>query len=320
MRYALPGSALVHAGMLGLFVVGLSWPPPEDAPAPASVSVSIVSLSSVAGNNTELVESSSTLSAVSAGSPVEALVPVTSEIVAPIGTTSEPLASEVVEPLEPSPAEATQSPPVDPTIAATAEPINAAEVVELTTEHAEALESALAPLEPLPTAVVEPASIEEAKVAPVPQTLSFERPSRPTPRPDQRPRQQRQPPRAAPPSQAGNGGQNQADAAAAARAPAAVSGQGRGGEAEVARYPGVVIGELRRALRRVGSSRGEVVVRFTVTAGGQLAGVSVARSSGSAAVDAAGIATVQRAAPFPPIPPAAARNSWTFDVPLAFGG
>ncbi|MDF2797947.1 MAG: hypothetical protein K0R85_691, partial [Devosia sp.] len=209
MRYALPGSALVHAGMLGLFVVGLSWPPPEDAPAPASVSVSIVSLSSVAGNNTELVESSSTSSAVSAGSPVEALVPVTSELVAPIETTSEPLASEVVEPLEPSPAEATEPPAADPTIAATAEPLDAAEVVELTTEHAEAQESTL---EPLPTAVVEPASIAEAKVAPVPQTLSFERPSRPTPRPDQRPRQQRQPPRAAPASQAGNGGQNQADA------------------------------------------------------------------------------------------------------------
>src|SRR5690606_3327021 len=117
-----------------------------------------------------------------------------------------------------------------------------------------------------------------------------------------------------------NGGRNQADAVAAAGAPAAASGQGSGGQAEVARYPSVVIRELRRALRRSGSGRGEVVVRFTVSAAGQLAGVSVARSSGNQAVDAAGLATVQRAAPFPPIPPGAGRSSWTFDVPLAFEG
>jgi protein TonB len=62
------------------------------------------------------------------------------------------------------------------------------------------------------------------------------------------------------------------------------------------------------------------VVRFTVLANGQVTDLGIGRSSGNGAVDQAGLATVSRAAPFPVIPNAANRSSWTFDVPLAFGG
>ena len=33
MRYALPGSVLVHAGILGIALYGFAWPEAEDAPA-----------------------------------------------------------------------------------------------------------------------------------------------------------------------------------------------------------------------------------------------------------------------------------------------
>jgi protein TonB len=61
-------------------------------------------------------------------------------------------------------------------------------------------------------------------------------------------------------------------------------------------------------------------VRFTVLADGSVAGISIGRSSGNAAIDQAGLATVSRAAPFPPIPDGANRADWTFDVPLEFRG
>ncbi len=320
MRYALPGSALVHAGILGVALIGFAWPEAEDAPAPAPVSVSIVALSTVASNSTEVVESDSTVSAVSAGSAVETVEPLTPEAIQPVEPISEPVAPQQVEEIEPETVDKAAPPTPEQAIAEAVEPVNIPELQELASTDVEAVESALTAVEPLQTAAIEPVSVEDLKVAPVPHTLSFQRPSAPTPRPEAQPRQQPQPRREAPPSQAGNGGQNQADAVASAGAAAAASGQGSGGQAEVARYPSIVIGELRRALRRTGSSRGEVVVRFTVSASGQLAGVAVASSSGNNAVDAAGIATVQRAAPFPPIPPASGRGSWTFDVPLAFGG
>ena len=65
-----------------------------------------------------------------------------------------------------------------------------------------------------------------------------------------------------------------------------------------------------------GRGRGEVWVRFTVEASGQVSGVRVVRSSGDAGVDQAGLSAVQRAAPFAPPP----GGGMTFDVPLAFGG
>ena len=123
-----------------------------------------------------------------------------------------------------------------------------------------------------------------------------------------------------PPSAAGNGGSNNADAVASAGSTAQQVGAGNGGDAEVAKYPSEVLRKLRRALRSSNGPRGEVVVRFTVLANGQVTDVGIGSSSGNGAVDQAGLATVDRAAPFPGIPAAANRSSWTFDVPLAFGG
>lgn len=92
------------------------------------------------------------------------------------------------------------------------------------------------------------------------------------------------------------------------------------GNAAVSNYPGTVTSKLRRALRRQGRLRGEVQVKFVVDSNGSVTGVGVGRSSGNAAVDKAGMDTVRRAAPFPPIPADARRSTWAFNVPLAFGG
>ena len=127
---------------------------------------------------------------------------------------------------------------------------------------------------------------------------------------------------------AGSGGQNASDArrgkvdgqAEGNRADKAGKGKSdAAGNAAVTNYPGQVRSRISRTVRRIPASarrsaRGDVVVSFTVTASGALGGVSVARSSGSPALDKAAIEAVRRAAPFPPIPDG--RKSWPFTIPL----
>ncbi len=110
-----------------------------------------------------------------------------------------------------------------------------------------------------------------------------------------------------------NDGQKNADGNAKGKASAQ-------GNAAVSNYPGTVTSKLRRALRRQGRLRGEVLVSFVVASNGSVTGVGIGRSSGNAAVDKAGMDTVRRAAPFPPIPADASRSTWAFNIPLAFGG
>lgn len=132
---------------------------------------------------------------------------------------------------------------------------------------------------------------------------------------------------------AGAGGASQADAR---RGDAAGSTEGRtaqssgqgsqvsaAGNAAVSNYPGQVVSRLRRSLSYPAQARrqritGEVHVAFTIAANGGVSGVRIVRSSGHAVLDEAALQTVQRASPFPAIPPAAGRSNWGFTVPLAF--
>lgn len=95
------------------------------------------------------------------------------------------------------------------------------------------------------------------------------------------------------------------------------------GNAAASNYPGKIVAKLRRALRYPSEARsrrlnGVVQVRFVVGSSGDVGSVGLAASSGSPILDKAALATVQRAAPFPPIPEGAGRSSWSFTVPLAF--
>ena len=132
--------------------------------------------------------------------------------------------------------------------------------------------------------------------------------------------------------QSGNRGQNRTDAQrgqADGLTDGRTAGKSNGrksseaGNAAVSNYPGKVASKLRRALRYPAEAkrqklRGQVQVGFVVSASGGVRSIRVVVSSGSPVLDRAAIETVRRAAPFPNIPPEAARSSWPFTVPLAF--
>jgi protein TonB len=264
---------------------------------------------------------------VASGVESEAVEPTTAEAVEPVETSepAEPVETAAVEPQESEPVEPTDPTEAEVTPPETAEPVEAVEPVE--SEPVEA-----APAE-VPVEAAQPVEEREELAAVVDVPIPTPRPAYtppPEPQRTERPRQQQQAARPAP--RQGSGGQNQADAqrgvaegSAAARA--APSGQARqanaAGNAAVSNYPGQIASRLRRSLRYPREAqrqgiRGEVHVQFTVNAGGGVGGVSIARSSGSPVLDQAALQTVQRAAPFPAIPPAAGRNSWPFTVPLVF--
>lgn len=73
-------------------------------------------------------------------------------------------------------------------------------------------------------------------------------------------------------------------------------------------YRGVVQRQIFGRPLRGGFEPGRVLVEFTLAADGRLASLSVNHSSGSAALDAAALAHVRAAEPFPPPPPGALRR------------
>lgn len=130
-------------------------------------------------------------------------------------------------------------------------------------------------------------------------------------------------------ARSGSGGQNEADArrgVAEGQTDGKTATRSQGGKsgignASVSNYPGKVVAKLRRALRGISSSarakaRNDVQVSFTVDANGGVGGIRIARSSGSPELDAAALAVIRLAAPFPPIPTDAGRSSWAFALPL----
>lgn len=59
-------------------------------------------------------------------------------------------------------------------------------------------------------------------------------------------------------------------------------------------------------------------VRITLAASGKLVGVSVAASSGNAALDAAAVKAVQAAGKFPAAPKGLADATYSFTLPMTF--
>lgn len=100
-------------------------------------------------------------------------------------------------------------------------------------------------------------------------------------------------------------GQQQASASAASqRSTRATSA----GNAAVSNYPGQVMRRLSRQRKPRLNFQGTALVSFSIASNGRLAGARVARSSGSPKLDAAALALVRRAGPFPKPPPGAKRN------------
>ncbi|BBU56931.1 hypothetical protein KU6B_31960 [Mameliella alba] len=85
------------------------------------------------------------------------------------------------------------------------------------------------------------------------------------------------------------------------------------GNAAASNYPGLVMRKLSRAGRPRVNARGTAVVAFSISSGGGLASLSLARSSGSSALDRAALGVVRNAAPFPQ-PPNGARRSFSIQI------
>lgn len=65
-------------------------------------------------------------------------------------------------------------------------------------------------------------------------------------------------------------------------------------------------------------ARGRATVRLIVTRAGDLAGVSLTKSSGNAALDRAALEAVKRAGRFPAAPPGLTSSVYTFALPIQF--
>lgn len=89
------------------------------------------------------------------------------------------------------------------------------------------------------------------------------------------------------------------------------------GKAAMSNYRGRVQSHLARYKRRVGASKGRVVVSFSLARSGGVRGVRLVRSSGNGAIDRAAISMVKRASPFPRIP-AGGPSSMRFSVPISY--
>lgn len=258
--------------------------------------------------------------------PVAEVVPEEPTPIAPTDTLPEILATDTPELVEDdnvvAPVQTARQQPTE--VVEEAVPVTPQETVEALPEEptepetaiAEVLEEMARPIERPRPAPAEPKRAE-TKTPPVER-----RAEKPAPKAEQPAKRAER--------RAGSGGQGRADArrgredGEARGAKTTQTGKGRAsaaGNAAVTNYPGKVRSKISRAVRRIsrrdrsGAER-DVHVSFTVTASGGLGGLSVARSSGSSALDSAAIAAVRRAAPFPPIPDGAGRRSWQFTIPL----
>lgn len=311
MRRAALLSVALHALAMGGLWYGLTLAPrPDEAQAEDSgVAVEIITTETVSGNAAATIESSASVQQISAGTVSATASPV--EMVTPESTEPTPIAPPSLEPVV-STAQSVTDPtePVEETEAAA--PI--APTVLTATTSPEIVEAPPV-IEPAPKAEV----VKAASLSPIEEPP--QKPKEPKPK-ESKPKE----PKAKTPAKpkvasSGNGGTAEADTAAAAPSAKAAKATEGSGTAAVARYPGLVQRKLRKALRfpkGAGSARGEVQVRFVVAASGSVSGIEIIASSGHTVLDQEAIATVKRAAPFPPIPAEANRASWTFTMPLGF--
>lgn len=317
IRRATLCSVLLHSVAIGgLWYGTLALPTPQDEDAvDTAVMVELVTLADMSGDAPSAVESSASVSQVSAGAQSIPVPPVDlpePDIVEPETPPPEPIPPATPVPVMPQPLE---EPPAAQPVEPPSAPLLTASSQTETEEAAPASEPAPVdepvelPISPPPSEKVEPAPAVVEPTKPVTPPPKVETPKEP---------KKTKKPKAVP---AWNGGKSEADTAAASASTKKASAKDGSGSATVTKYPGLIQRKLRKALRfpkGAGSARGEVQVRFVVAASGSVSGIEIVASSGHAVLDQEAIATVKRAAPFPPIPTEANRASWTFTMPLGF--
>jgi protein TonB len=327
-RWPVAVSTALHGTLIAIALVLLHPAPETFDIAGSSVEVELIAAETVSSNESA-TQSDAAMDMVSAGGEmVTPTVSETVEAIEPVMETAvepevQPALTEVVKAQAAEAVEAVTAEAQDISPTETAEPVEAGETAPLLAATAETVspeDMTVAPVEAMETPVaeaLEPVEAPAEDAPPVPQPRTTKQKPKEAETPAKKP-----PAKAAPkkPQLAGNGGNSNADAKASAPAGGQKPTGQPGNGAAVTKYPGQVLAKLRRALRYPSGGRGtgEVSVQFTVAAAGQASGVRVVKSSGNPVFDKAALATVQRAAPFPPIPPEAGRSSWTFTMPLGF--
>lgn len=181
------------------------------------------------------------------------------------------------------------------------------------------------PIARAPTALPTLPGMTAPKAEPAPRLAApdvpklFDRPETP---PDVRPRARPDPnakpatpaPRAAPPAQRASG---QGAAAQRGQGTAQVQSGASNSASALAEWGGRIRAAVQRAQSRPRTNaRGVVQLRLSVTAEGQLAGVSITGSSGNAALDQAAVRAVQRARL--PRAPDGVSGTHQFNLPVGF--
>ncbi|WP_283638486.1 energy transducer TonB family protein [Marinovum algicola] len=174
----------------------------------------------------------------------------------------------------------------------------------------------ISPLKAAPASELAPNRPREVVSGETPDTATLARSPRPAQRSAGRGEQRHQTARPEPTSQARKP-QAQPASRQAKSAPAGARQEARAGTnagtAAASTYPGLVMRRIAGAGRPEGRARGAAVVAFSISPGGGLSAISIARSSGTAAFDQAALAVVRNAAPFPR-PPAGARRSFSIRI------
>lgn len=218
------------------------------------------------------------------------------------------------------------------------EQFRAASISELTPEM---------PAQELPEALVKPVeaakSVQEANLSPAVEEVEETAETAPVPLPrivrklvdeQAEPKPKEQPKRKTEPAKTpaetkpqkqkpsrqaslGNGGKAEVDTAASAKTGGGQGKKDDGGSAAASKYEGQVQAKVNRAVKKISTGRGgRGILRFALGASGNVLSVSILDSSGDPAVDAAAVAAVNRAAPYPAIPAATGQSSWSFGLPF----
>ena len=183
-----------------------------------------------------------------------------------------------------------------------------------------------APLAPPVLAALAPPALPPLADAPMPEAaplppLVLAEPPKPAPEARPKPRAERPKAAAKPPAQAGQkaaGSGGGAQAGQSGKAQAATLSRAQADDLKAGWGAAIRARVERRKRHPAGAASGTVTVRLVVTAAGALTGVSVAKSSGNPALDAAAVAAVQGAGAFPPAPAGLPGGSHSFTLPMRF--
>lgn len=171
----------------------------------------------------------------------------------------------------------------------------------------------------------------QPKVEPDPPKVTADRrpkkrPERePAKKPEQKPKSKAKPAERAQRASAGSTAQKAAGSGGSAQAgnsgKAATKTLSPGKEASlIATWGARIRSQVERRKRHPGGrAKGRVVLKISVVRNGQLQSVSVRRSSGQPALDAAAVAAVKRAGRFPAAPKQLTKPVFVFSLPINFG-